>query len=578
MLLSPSRQGPPVDSLWIAISAVFSKANRGLRRGEQRPRRDFPQSSSIGLEWSPQGTSVDVLQGVGRGACAAGSAVASSPAIHRMRPAVIHASSRHQLFPSASRLRRHRRDADHGRARGGGAICERVAGRAHASAGALAEAARSRAGRDRELAGHRALHLLEQELATRLEKTCRDLGVPCLSILGPVLQLFQAYLGGETKPRVGAQHTLNAEYFKRIDALNYTMLHDDGQHVDDLEQADVVLVGVSRTSKTPTSIYLANRGVKTANIPLVPGVPVPPQSRNPDAAAGGRPHRQPRADRADPPEPAARASRRARGRPICRPAGGGGRDRGGAQALRPAQLADHRRDAPLDRGNRRRSDGAARRAPPAVRPERRAIDAAVACCETLDAGVEKRRAPRGAGGGRHPDRDRARRYRRARRSRRGPSAQGPGDGRGTAGAREGAGGGGASIPTAWCSAPTRRWRWASGGSPRRPTARRRASSSRRCAAKTHSLHSAVAVVRGGTALFEHVDAAHLTMREFLRRVSRQLSRCGGRQGDCQRRRLSARGRRHPAVRARRGRSFHRARPAAVAAARTGCGDAGLLAK
>ena len=117
--------------------------------------------------------------------------------------------------------------------------------------------------------------LLEKELATRLEQTCQNLGIPYLSILGPVLQLFQAYLGGETKPRVGAQHTLNAEYFKRIDALNYTMLHDDGQHTDDLEQADVVLVGVSRTSKTPTSIYLANRGVKTGNIPLVPGVPVP---------------------------------------------------------------------------------------------------------------------------------------------------------------------------------------------------------------------------------------------------------------------------------------------------------------
>ena len=118
--------------------------------------------------------------------------------------------------------------------------------------------------------------LLEKDLASRLEETCRNLGVPYLSILGPVLQLFQAYLGGESKPRVGAQHTLNAEYFKRIDALNYTMLHDDGQHVDDLEHADVVLIGVSRTSKTPTSIYLANRGVKTANIPLVPGVPVPP--------------------------------------------------------------------------------------------------------------------------------------------------------------------------------------------------------------------------------------------------------------------------------------------------------------
>jgi hypothetical protein len=76
---------------------------------------------------------------------------------------------------------------------------------------------------------------------------------------------------------VGAQHTLNAEYFKRIDALNFTMLHDDGQHVEDLEDADVVLVGVSRTSKTPTSIYLANRGVKTGNVPLVPGVAVPPR-------------------------------------------------------------------------------------------------------------------------------------------------------------------------------------------------------------------------------------------------------------------------------------------------------------
>ncbi len=119
--------------------------------------------------------------------------------------------------------------------------------------------------------------LLEQELAKQLEDKCRKLGLPFLSILGPVLQLFHSYLGGETKPRVGAQHTLNAEYFKRIDALNFTMLHDDGQHTDGLEDADVVLVGVSRTSKTPTSIYLANRGVKTANVPLVPGVPPPPQ-------------------------------------------------------------------------------------------------------------------------------------------------------------------------------------------------------------------------------------------------------------------------------------------------------------
>jgi regulator of PEP synthase PpsR (kinase-PPPase family) len=119
--------------------------------------------------------------------------------------------------------------------------------------------------------------LLEEDLVKRLEDHCRELGVPCLSILGPVLSLMQSYLGTETSHRVGAQHTLNAEYFRRIDALNYSMLHDDGQHVEGLEEADVVLVGVSRTSKTPTSIYLANRGVKTGNVPLVPGITLPPR-------------------------------------------------------------------------------------------------------------------------------------------------------------------------------------------------------------------------------------------------------------------------------------------------------------
>ena len=117
--------------------------------------------------------------------------------------------------------------------------------------------------------------LLDDELLRRLENRCRELGLPFLSILGPVLQLLQSYLGTETSHRIGAQHTLNAEYFKRIDALNYTMFHDDGQHLEGLEEADVVLVGVSRTSKTPTSIYLANRGVKTGNVPLVRDVPVP---------------------------------------------------------------------------------------------------------------------------------------------------------------------------------------------------------------------------------------------------------------------------------------------------------------
>jgi [pyruvate, water dikinase]-phosphate phosphotransferase / [pyruvate, water dikinase] kinase len=119
--------------------------------------------------------------------------------------------------------------------------------------------------------------LVDQDLAQKLETRCRELGVPSLSVLAPVLALFQSYLGAETTPRVGGQHVLNAEYFRRIDALNFTMMHDDGQHSENLEDADVVLVGVSRTSKTPTSIYLANRGIKTANVPLVPGVALPSQ-------------------------------------------------------------------------------------------------------------------------------------------------------------------------------------------------------------------------------------------------------------------------------------------------------------
>jgi regulator of PEP synthase PpsR (kinase-PPPase family) len=118
--------------------------------------------------------------------------------------------------------------------------------------------------------------LVEQDLSARLEETCRDLGCPHLSVLAPVHSLLESYLGAASTARPGAQHLLNAEYFKRIDAMNFTLLHDDGQLPNDLDDADVILVGISRTSKTPTSIYLANRGLKTANIPLIPGVPHPP--------------------------------------------------------------------------------------------------------------------------------------------------------------------------------------------------------------------------------------------------------------------------------------------------------------
>jgi regulator of PEP synthase PpsR (kinase-PPPase family) len=117
--------------------------------------------------------------------------------------------------------------------------------------------------------------LVDHTLGEKLETRCREMSVPCLSVLGPVLSLFHGYLGAETTPRVGGQHMLNPAYFRRIEALNFTMMHDDGQHTEDIEDADVVLIGVSRTSKTPTSIYLANRGIKTLNIPLVPEIEPP---------------------------------------------------------------------------------------------------------------------------------------------------------------------------------------------------------------------------------------------------------------------------------------------------------------
>jgi regulator of PEP synthase PpsR (kinase-PPPase family) len=119
--------------------------------------------------------------------------------------------------------------------------------------------------------------MVDRELGERLEAACKELGIPCASVLEPVLQLLQSYLGTTGARRSGAQHVLDAEYFRRIDALNFTMMHDDGQLTSALDEADIVLVGISRTSKTPTSIYLANRGIKTANVPIVPGVRLPAQ-------------------------------------------------------------------------------------------------------------------------------------------------------------------------------------------------------------------------------------------------------------------------------------------------------------
>ena len=117
--------------------------------------------------------------------------------------------------------------------------------------------------------------LVGSDLINRIEDACRETGSPTLNVLQPVHTLLQAYLGTDSTARPGAQHMLNAEYFKRIDAMNFTLAHDDGNLPVDIDEADVVIVGVSRTSKTPTSIYLANRGLKTTNLPLVPNMPLP---------------------------------------------------------------------------------------------------------------------------------------------------------------------------------------------------------------------------------------------------------------------------------------------------------------
>lgn len=119
--------------------------------------------------------------------------------------------------------------------------------------------------------------IVNNELAQILEECCQALQVPCVPVLASIMQVFESYLGAPSKPTVGGQHVLDAEYFRRIDALNFTMAHDDGQLPEDLNDADIVLIGISRTSKTPTSIYLAQRGFKTTNVPLIPNIPVPPQ-------------------------------------------------------------------------------------------------------------------------------------------------------------------------------------------------------------------------------------------------------------------------------------------------------------
>jgi regulator of PEP synthase PpsR (kinase-PPPase family) len=117
--------------------------------------------------------------------------------------------------------------------------------------------------------------VVKKELIEEIERRCRELKVPSLHVLQPIMQIFESYLGAPQTPVVAGQHMVDADYFRRIDALNFAMHHDDGQLPQDLNAADIIILGISRTSKTPTSIYLAQRGYKTANLPLVPGIDLP---------------------------------------------------------------------------------------------------------------------------------------------------------------------------------------------------------------------------------------------------------------------------------------------------------------
>ena len=114
--------------------------------------------------------------------------------------------------------------------------------------------------------------LVEEKVREKLEKFCKKENIPYFPVMENIVSLLEKYTGIKAINKPGGQHILNDDYFKRIEAINYTLEHDDGQGQINLEEADVIVVGVSRTSKTPTCIYLANQGIKAANYPLVPHI------------------------------------------------------------------------------------------------------------------------------------------------------------------------------------------------------------------------------------------------------------------------------------------------------------------
>lgn len=117
--------------------------------------------------------------------------------------------------------------------------------------------------------------MVDTKLRDQLKMACSKLGLPCIPVLSRAVSELSAYLGMETHALPGKQHILDDDYFERVDAINYSLAHDDGQAHWELDEADIVVVGVSRTSKSPTCMYLANRGLKSANIPYVLDCPLP---------------------------------------------------------------------------------------------------------------------------------------------------------------------------------------------------------------------------------------------------------------------------------------------------------------
>ncbi|MBL4612753.1 MAG: kinase/pyrophosphorylase [Emcibacter sp.] len=122
--------------------------------------------------------------------------------------------------------------------------------------------------------------LVNQDIEDVLIKSCEQNDWPYISVLHGIIRELGLHLGQKSIARPGLQHQMNDEYFARIDAMQYTLMHDDGQCLDGLKDADIILVGISRTSKTPTCIYLANKGMKTANVPIVPNQPLPRELDN----------------------------------------------------------------------------------------------------------------------------------------------------------------------------------------------------------------------------------------------------------------------------------------------------------